>query len=168
MCNLQITTATEYKDAVIISEQIEEIWLGKKDQNEYDKMFTYMNRFNRGFLIAYLAGKPIGSSIGFPLDHTPTFDEVNTKNIYDMVAISGKFYYIHIIQILSEYRNKGFGIKLLKHQLKTARQNNSNHVTAMGIDREIDLWKRCGFQDFGEFGQYRTYGRMKWLKMELD
>lgn len=167
MKNLQIKISYDYNDAITITRHISEIWNNKANKSEYDKMFSYINKFNEGFLIAYLFNEAIGSSIAFPLNKTPTFKEINDKNIYDMISIKGKYFYIHVIQIISGFRNKGYGIKLLKHQLHTAKEKKYKEVIAMGIDREMDLWRRCGFHEFGKYGLYKNYGRFKWLKMNL-
>jgi GNAT superfamily N-acetyltransferase len=167
MSRLEIREADSYEDAVIISDHITEIWNNDPDKNIYSHMKTYIDRYGKGFLIASLSGKNIGSSVAFPMDHITDFDEVNNNNIYDLINPGGGFYYIHIIQILPEFRDRGFGIKVLKYQLETARTENFHTVTGMGIDRELGLWEKCGFVSFGEFGNYKNFGRFKWLKMSL-
>ncbi len=167
MKNLQIKISKNYNDAVIITKHIAEIWNNKADKNEYDKMYSNIKKYGEGFLIAYLFNEAIGSSIAFPLGKIPTFDEINDFDIYDMMSLNGKYFYVHVIQIISGYRNKGYGIKLLKHQINTAKKGNYKEVLAMGIDRELDLWRRCGFHEFGKYGLYKNYGRFKWLKMDL-
>lgn len=167
MENFQINISKEYHDAIIISEHIAEIWNDKVDKNNYDKMYSYIKKYREGFLIAYLFNEAIGSSIAFPINRIPSFDEINNKNIYDLLSIKGKYFYIHIIQIIERFRNKGYGIKLLKYQINTAKRRKYKEIIAMGIDKELDLWKRCGFQEFGEYGLYKNYGRFKWMKMIL-
>ena len=164
---LKIREADSYDDVVIISDQIRAIWNDETDKDIYKKMNNYMNRFNKGYLIASLSETEVGSSIAFPINHIPDFDEVNNTNIYDLFNPEGMYFYIHIIQLLPEYRNSGFGIRLLKYQLDTAVKNNCHTVIGMGIDRELELWRKCGFIDFGEFGNYKNFGRFKWLKMIL-
>jgi GNAT superfamily N-acetyltransferase len=164
MSKLVIKEAVDYDDAVIISKQTAQIWNSETGEETYKKMNKYINKFKKGFIIAKLSNEIIGSSIAFPMDHIPDFDEVNNRNIYDLINLSGKYFYIHIIQLLPGFRNRGFGIRLLKHQLKTAEENKFSTVIGMGIDRELDLWKKCGFTPFGEFGKYKNFGRFKWLK----
>jgi GNAT superfamily N-acetyltransferase len=168
MKNFTIKTATDYKDAVIISRHIADIWKDRIDQAYYDKMAQHIAQFNDGYIIGYFADKPIASSIAFPIDRIPSFEEINAGNIYDFFKIDSKYYYIHILQVIEEYRNRGFGITLLRHQIETARNHKYRTIIGMSIDRELSLWKKCGFRDFGKFGFYKNYGRMKWIRMNIS
>jgi len=165
MSNLVIKEATCYADAIIISDQIAAIWGDNIDNFYYDKMFKYMSSFNDGYIIGLLNGKPVASSIAFPIETIPGFDEINAGNIFDLIAENANYYYIHIVQVIEEYRNKGFGIKLLRYQINTAIKHRYREIVGMAIDRELALWRKCGFQDFGEYGFYKNYGRMKWVRM---
>ena len=163
-----IHTAVSRRDAVIISRHIAEIWHDAVGDAYCEKMHDHISRFRDGYLIGYLSGKPVASSIAFPLGRIPDFEEINTGNIFDFFQAGSEYYYIHIIQVLEKYRNRGYGIRLLRHQIDTARKYRCREVIGMSVDRELPLWKRCGFKDFGEYGTYRHYGRMKWARQVLS
>ena len=167
MKNFIIKTASTFKDAIIISQHISDIWKDEINNDYYTKMYNHITKFKQGYIIGYLAHKPVSSSLAFPIGRIPSFNEINQGNIFDFFDKNSKYYYIHIIQVIETVRNKGFGIKLLRHQINTARKHKYREIVGMAIDRELALWKKCGFQDFGEFGIYKHYGRMKWVKMPI-
>jgi GNAT superfamily N-acetyltransferase len=167
MSKFIIKIAKDYDDSIIISNHISDIWNDNIDKNYYDNMFKYLSIYNEGYLIGFLNRIPIASSIAFPINKIPSVDEINAINIFDFTTINGKFYYIHVIQVIEEYRNKGFGVKLLRKQINNAINNNNIEVIGMSIDKELSLWKKCGFKEFGDYFSYKNYGRMKWVKMIL-
>ena len=163
----QIKKARSYGDAKIIASHIRDIWGDRVDEAYYQKMYTYCRGSRYGFIIGFLRDEPVASSIAFPVAAIPTFRQINEGNIFDLINHQGNYYYIHIVQVIAKYRNRGFGIKLLDDQINTAKVNHFHTITGMALDCELELWKRCGFIDFGRFGQYKHYGRMKWVKMSI-
>ena len=124
MNSFKIKETKDFNDAIIISNHLADIWKDNIDNSYYNKMYNYISKFNDGYLIGFLSNNPIASSVAFPVDGIPSFTEINNGNIFDFLNRKGKYYYIHIIQVIKNFRNKGFGIKLLKYQINTAKKIN--------------------------------------------
>ncbi|MBN2613670.1 MAG: GNAT family N-acetyltransferase [Bacteroidales bacterium] len=110
----------------------------------------------------------VGSSIAFPIDIKPSRTEFSSKHPYDFISLKGKFYYIHVIQVLPEFRDKGIGSKILERQINVAKENKCNYITGFSIDKEINRWERKGFKSIGDYGEFKNFGKVKWIEMILE
>jgi GNAT superfamily N-acetyltransferase len=158
---IQINTGETYEDAIIIGDMLSKVWNDNVKSSDYDLIFKYLKMFPEGHIIARKDNNSIGSSIAFPIDTKPSIEVFSLKHPYDFFSIKGKLYYIHVIQVLPEFRNKGIGSKILERQITVAKENRCNYVTGFSIDREINRWERKGFKSIGDFGEYKNFGKVK-------
>ena len=84
-----------------------------------------------------------------------------------MFDLSGKYYYIHIIQVLPEFQNQGIGDLLFKIQLDIALENNAQYICGMASKEKISHWMKYGFEQYGELESYKEFGMFKWIKMKM-
>ena len=167
MNEIRINTALTYDDDVIIGDMLAKVWNDKMKESDYDFIFQYIKLFPAGHIIARQNNKPVASSIAFPMDRKPSMDEFSATHPYDFFSIHGRLYYIHVIQVLPEFRNKGTGTRLLDRQITVAREKKCDFVTGFSIDKEISGWEKKGFKSTGEFGKYKNFGIVKWIEMKL-
>ncbi|MBN2013147.1 GNAT family N-acetyltransferase [candidate division KSB1 bacterium] len=168
MKNLFIKTASDYSDAIVIARHTAEIWNETTDHEYFDKMNQYIQRFPAGYIIGLIGEQAVASSVAFPIRTIPEFAEINSGNIFDSCEVTGLYYYIHVIQVLEKFQNRGFGIKLLRHQQQMARASDFKSIVGMAVDHKLEMWKRCGFEETGVSGEYKSFGRMMWVKMNID
>lgn len=168
MEGIQINTCDTYEDAIIISDMLSKIWNDNVKSSDYDLIFKYLKIFPEGHIIAKQDNNSVGSSIAFPIDTKPSIAVFSSKHPYDFISLKGKLYYIHVIQVLPEFRNKGIGSKILERQINVARKNKCNYVTCLSVDKEINRWERKGFKSIGDFGKYKNFGKVKWIEMMLE
>jgi len=167
MNEIVINIAKTYQDAVIIGNMLAKLWNDKIEKSDYDLIFRYINLFPKGHLIALRNSEPIASSIAFTISIKPSINEFSSKHPYDFFSDNGKFYYIHVIQVLPEFRNIGIGTKILNRQIIAAREKGCDYVTGFSVDKELYRWEKKGFISIGEFGEYKNFGRVKWIEMRL-
>ncbi|MFO7659270.1 MAG: GNAT family N-acetyltransferase [Bacteroidales bacterium] len=162
-----IKTADTYQDSIIIGDMLANIWNEKVKESDYELIFKYIKLFSEGHIIAEYDYKPIATSIAFPIEKKPSIEEFNQKHPYDFFSKNGKLYYIHVIQVLPEFRNKGIGTKIMIRQIAIAKEKKYNFIVGFSIDKEIDRWEKHGFIKEGKFGEYKSFGVVKWIEMKM-
>jgi hypothetical protein len=166
--NIELSICKAYKDAIIIGDMLSSIWDDSINTSDLDMIFKHIKLFPKGHIIARIGDTNVGSSIAFPINKKPSIEVFNTKNPYDFISIDGKLYYIHVIQVLPEYRNKGIGSKILERQLRVAKEIKCKYAVGYSIESEIARWERKGFKSYGELSEYRNFGKVKWIKMAIE
>jgi len=143
------------------------IWNDKIKESDYDLIFQHIKKFPKGHMIAEHHNKPVATSVAFPIERKPVIDEFSSKHPYDFFSINGRYYYIHVIQVLPEYRNQGIGTALLNRQITVAKERKCDFAGGFSLDKEIKTWEKSRFKTVGEFGEYKNFGKVKWIEMEL-
>lgn len=168
MDNIELKKCQTYKDAIIIGDMLSYIWDDNIKTSDLDTIFKHIKLFPKGHIIVKIGDINVGSSIAFPISKKPSFEVFNTNHPYDFISIKGEIYYIHVIQVLPEYRNKGLGSKILEQQIRVAQEIKCKYVVGYSVDNEISRWERKGFKSYGSLSQYKSFGKVKWIEMPIE
>ena len=168
MEDIELNICKTYKDAVIIGDMLSSIWDDNINSSDLDIIFKHINLFPNGHIIAKIGEINVGSSIAFPINKKPSIEVFNTKHPYDFISNKGEMYYIHVIQVIPEYRNKGIGSKILDRQIRVAKEKRCKYVVGYSVNREISRWERKGFESYGSLSDYKNFGKVKWIKMLIE
>ncbi len=138
--------------------------------NDCEKFYqNTMRLFLNGYFLAELNSKIVGSSEGFPIESMKPISSLNTnRGAHDLFNLNGKYYYIHLIQVLSEFQNRGIGDLLFKAQLNTGLKHGAEYVCAMSVEKKIHHWIKYGFEEYGKSEYLEKFGILKWLKMKIE
>jgi GNAT superfamily N-acetyltransferase len=127
-----------------------------------------MKLFLSGYFLAEVNSDIVGSSEGFPIEAIKPIALLSAeRGVHDLFDLSGKYYYVHLILVLPEFRNRGIGDLLFKAQLNVALKYGAEYLCAVSLEEKILHWIKYGFMEYGE-SQYReNFGILKWLKMNI-
>jgi GNAT superfamily N-acetyltransferase len=132
------------------------------------KQFDYGLWFIEGYFLAEINNNIIGSSEGYPIKSIEPISFLNTnRGPIDLFNLDGKYYYIHIIQVLPEFQNQGIGNLLLKVQLNVALQQKAEYICGMSSEKKISHWIKYGAKEYGELQPYKNFGMFKWIIKKL-
>jgi GNAT superfamily N-acetyltransferase len=167
MTDIIIKAADTYQDSIIIGDMLAKVWKDNVKESDYEIIFKYIKLFPMGHIIAEYNNKPIATSIAFPIEKNPSIEEFSKKHPYDFFSKNGKLYYIHVIQVLPEFRNKGIGTKIMNRQIASAKEKKYDFIGGFSLDKQIERWEKHGFIRKGKFGEYKNFGIVKWIEMKL-
>ncbi len=168
---MQITIRkAELSDAESLAKMHEAIW-GIPATNDMIEYFTKgISRFRNGYYLAESEGVCAGSSEGFPIEEKlpiSTFGEIDDP--IDLFEPEGKYYYVHVIHVYPEFRNRGIGNMLLKTQINVAKSLHIPQICGIAISNKLNHWVKSGFSaETGEWEAYKDFGLFKWISMSLE
>jgi GNAT superfamily N-acetyltransferase len=165
--NLILSNCTSQNDSIIIGDMLSSIWNDNLKSSDLEIIFKHIKLFPRGHIIARIGDINVGSSIAFPINEKPSIEIFNKKHPYDFISLKGKLYYIHVIQVLPEFRNEGIGTKVLEKQIEVAKDIKCKNVVGYSIENEINRWERKGFKSYGKISEYKNFGKVKWIELPL-
>lgn len=168
MDNIELNICDTYNDAIIIGNMLTYIWDDNINSSDLDIIFRHIKIFSKGHIIAKIRDINVGSSIAFPINEKPSIEIFNKKHPYDFISLAGKLYYIHVIQVLPEYRNKGIGRRIMERQIRIAKEINCKYAVGYAIENEVARWEKLGFKSYGDFNMYKNFGKVKWIELLIE
>lgn len=105
-----------------------------------------MNMFNEGFLVLKRGGKVIGYIESLIWNEKPfeTFDEI--KEFPINYNVRGNTWYIIFLAIVTKYRRKGYGTKLLKQIEDLAKHFEIYKISLVAKGTLVEFYKKRGFK----------------------
>ncbi len=165
MFELQLARGREAARA--LADMTGAIWNEQIDEEDYARFFENISLFPEGHLLVTCGQKVVATSQGFPMARVPTFHELN-QGIYTLFCYRGEYYYLHLIQVLPEYRRQGIGDMLLKAQIDAARRAGCKQIVGIAHENSVAHWLKNGFDELeAGWGTYGGYGRFLWVGMNL-
>lgn len=159
----------ELSDAESFAKINEVIWGTPASKSIIDYFTKGISLFRDGYSLVESRGAFIGSSEGFPIQgKMPISVLAEIEDPIDLFEPEGRYYYIHIIQVYPEFRNRGIGDMLLRTQISVARSLHIPQVCGIAVSNQLDHWVRSGFSAEGEeWERYKDFGLFRWVSMNL-
>lgn len=156
-------------DASTFAQLTHHFWSSPLTEDLIRRYREHILSFQNGFALALIGDRVVGSAEGFPIREIQPISQLDQRRgpvaLFDL---NGKYYYIHIIQVLPEYQRQGIGDALFKNQLEVARIQKAEFVCGMAFSEKTGHWLNYGFQAWGKVESYQSYGLFQWIIMELD
>jgi GNAT superfamily N-acetyltransferase len=155
-------------DAESFAKINEVIWGTPATKSIIDYFIKGISCFRDGYYLAESEGVFVGSSEGFPIkEKLPISMLAEIEDPVDLFCPEGRYYYVHIIQVYPEFRNRGVGDMLLKTQINVARGLYIPQVCGIAISNQLDHWIKSGFSAEGQAWEtYKNFGLFKWVSMD--
>jgi GNAT superfamily N-acetyltransferase len=162
-----IIKKAELTDSIHFAKLTSSFW--KIEYNEILRQYNEnMPLFIEGYFLAELNLNIIGSSEGYPIKSIKPISYLNThRGPIELFDLKGKYYYIHIIQVLPKFQNMGIGGLLFRAQLELAIRSNAKYICGISLKGQLSHWSKYGFEEYGELKPYKNFGIFKWIKMKI-
>lgn len=155
-------------DAPAFARINEKIWGTTATQEIVDYFRKGISRFQDGYYLALVEDQVVATSEAFPIaEKLPVFQLDQIEDQVDLHHPDGRFYYIHIIQVLPDFRKRGIGSLLLEKQVEVARNMKLAEVCGIVIADQMAHWNHHGFVEEGQWTKYKEFGYFKWAKKQI-
>lgn len=156
-------------DAPIFARLTHYFWNSPLTEDLIHRYREHIQSFQAGFVLALIGDRVVGSAEGFPIRGIQPISQLDQhRGPIALFDLDGKYYYIHIIQVLPEYQKQGIGDTLFKDQLKVARISKAEYICGMAFSDKLAHWLNYGFRTWGKVEPYQSYGLFQWIIMKLD